>query len=332
MDSYFKDAPCVKWKDWAWSLLPFQQSKEPYPLSFSKPSTFVPETLRPRLISTTIEVARELSEFLGLYFYSNTSPYSLVLSPRLILHLLETKQMAGLEIRDQKGLLIACIFEFFMGMYMEKRVGLISWLCVHPQWRKKGITNTLCHAISYDTTWGAEIKWFRNDALFRSSLPPIYSTKIIDRDIRQRTHSYIEKRNFESCKEEFIALWKGANPTGFVFESSKVVPRQCMIWGFEKEDTRLWVLLQPTHEVKRGKGKHGCEILHVVSRGFKDMYEQVQIFEMIVDSLPFDYCECPIGVPHIDALWIVKGVSTWSVVGLHPGYPFQRPVLSLVVS
>ena len=158
------------------------------------------------------ESARELSEFLGSYYYDTSSEYSLVLSPRLILHLLETKQVIGLEIRDKTNI-IACIFEFYMGIYKDKRVGLISWLCVHPSWRKKGLTNLLCHTITYTTPTAAEIKWFRNDSLFLSPLPPIYSSKMMERRIRQKLSPFVEKKHFEHCKEEFINLWKKENPS-----------------------------------------------------------------------------------------------------------------------
>jgi hypothetical protein len=238
--------------------------------------------------------------------------------------------MIGLEIRHETKI-IACIFEFFMGMYHEKRVGLISWLCVDPKWRKKGLTNLLCHTITYKIPTAAEIKWFRNDALFRSPLPPIYSSKIMDRNIRHIQSPFVKKQMFKACKDEFISLWKKDNPKGLVFDSP-AVSTQFMIWGFEKEDKRLWVLVQPTYEVKKEKVEHGCEILQIVSHGFKDWYEKIQIFEIIVDALSFDYCECSVEVPHIESLWTVRGISTWSAVGLHPGNPFQRPVLSLVAS
>lgn len=329
MESYFKTAPCTRWKDWAWTMVPLQKQKEPYFLPHKEypesTSTFIPT-----LIETKVEVARELSEFLGSYYYDPSSEYSLIVSPRFILHLLETRQMIGLEIRHETKI-IACIFEFFMGMYKDKRTGLISWLCVDPKWRKKGLTNLLCHTITYKIPGAAEIKWFRNDALFRSPLPPIYSSKIMDREIRHIQSPFVKKHNLKMYKEEFIVLWKKENPTGLVFDSP-TASTQFMIWGFEKEDKGLWVLVQPTYEVKKGKGEHGCEILHVVAHGFKDWYEKIQIFEIIVDALPFDYCECSFEVPHIESLWTIRGISTWSTVGLHPGNPFQRPVLSLVAS
>ena len=353
MESYFKTAPCVKWKDWAWSLLPKlrSQTTDPYLIlrnegsQGSQSSQGNPEKTVspvPTIIRQTIESSRSISEFLGNYYYDPSFSHSLVVSPRLILHLLETKQAIGLELRDKEHGIIACIFEFFMGMYKNERVGLISWLCVHPKWRKKGLTNLLCHTITYDIPTAATIKWFRNDALFRSPLPPIYSSKIMDRQISQRkgqnqNQSFVKKRDFNICKGEFAALWKEENPTGIVFDSDSHVPTQLMIWGFEREDKGVWVLVQPTYEVKKEKEKgkehhHGCEILQIVSHGVKDWYEKIQIFEIIVDTLPFDYCECSVEIPHIEALWSIRGISTWSTVGLHPGTPFKRPILSLVAS
>lgn len=330
MESYFKTAACVSWKDWALGFIPFL-TKEPYVLPKSKVEYSIPENMEPTLIKTTIESAREISDFLGSYYYDSSSEYSLVLSPRLILHLLQTKQMIGLEIRD-KTKIIACMFEFYMGMYKDKRVGLHSWLCIHPSWRRKGLTNLIANTMTYNTPTAVDIIWFRNDSLLQNPLPPIYSTRMMERRIRQKLSPFVEKKNYEHCKEEFINLWKKENPTGFVFDTPTTVGTQFTIWGFEKEGRGLWALVQPTHEVKKGKGQHGCEVLHIVSHGFKDWYEKIQTFEILVDALPFDYCECSIEVPHIEALWTLRGICTWSTVFLHPGRPFQRPVLSMVAS
>jgi len=329
MESFFHVVPCVTWKDWMWSFL-YTEPRDPSILTLKKgPSLKSPTGTLPTLAKHTIEQARELSQFLGSFYYDQKSPYSLVISPREILKIMEEEQARIFVLYNSKKQLLACVFQFYVGIYQGQKMGLISWLCVHPEWRKKGIANLLFHYIEFHTT-APKINWFRNDTFFKSPLPPIYSSIMILRKIRKNPSAYVQRVEKKETQSKFIELWKRENPTGFILDDNK--GGQIQYWTFKNREKALYALVQSTYEIKKQTGERGCEILHVVSEGIKELYEQTQIFEILIDALPYDYVECPAHMPHIESFWSKEGSSTWSVVGLNPGYPFTRPILPLLTA
>ena len=331
MESFFHVVPCVTWKDWMWSFL-YTEPRDPSILTLKKgPPLKSPTGTLPTAAKHTIEQARELSQFLGSYYYEQKSPYSLVVSPREILKIMEEEQAQVFVVYNSKKQLLACVFQFYVGIHQGQKMGLISWLCVHPEWRKKGIANLLFHHIEFHTT-APKINWFRNDAFFKSPLPPIYSSTMMSRKIRKNSSAYVRQQGQQTQnieKTKFSELWKRDNPTGFILDDNK--RGQIQYWAFKNREKALYALVQPTYEIKK-TGERGCEILQIINEGIKELYEQTQIFEILVDALPYDYAECPAHIPHIESFWSKEGSSTWSVVGLNPGYPFTRLILPLLTA
>jgi hypothetical protein len=152
---------------------------------------------------------------------------------------------------------------------------------------------------------------------------------MMSRKIRKNPSAYVQRVEKKETQSKIIELWKRDNPTGFILDDHK--QGQIQYWTFKNREKALYALVQPTYEIKK-TGERGCEILQVISEGIKELYEQTQIFEILVDSLPYDYAECPASVPHIESFWTKEGSSTWSIVGLNPGHPFTRPVLPLITA
>lgn len=335
MESYFKTIPCIHWTDWVLSLIPIGSNKDPTLLDpiQTPPRLTIPPGLRLAPIYPTIQEARDLSSFLSQFYYDKKHPYSLIVPPKKLLELLACPDTFALSLRDKQGRLVACILEQSMGAYKGTPCGLITWLCVHPQWRKQGLANILYYAITFHTKGTARLKWFRNDSLFQSPIPPIFSQSMMVRAIRGKPSCYVRQEPWTpGTLTTFRRLWTQRHPTGiWIDPPSQIGASFLQLWTFKAQGRAIYALVQPTYELETQTLRQTCEIASYVSEGFNDLYEETQAFEQVVDSLPWQLCEAPIEIPHIESFWSVRGTSTWSVVGLHPGRPFQRSVMSWVV-
>jgi GNAT superfamily N-acetyltransferase len=265
-----------------------------------------------KLSKTCPENANEYSEFLQAFFVKS-SQGKLRVPPDVL------KTLKGAEIRDPTtNTLIGIVFSAYMGTLLKTSVGLIPWLCVHPDWRKKGIADLLLHAINFYAE--RPIHFFRNDGWLKSPLPPLWNEGRIQRKRNPfRPQIQLQRIPLTTVIDRIKSAWTTKNPTGLFFYE----PRRSLVAVWSYRSTLL--ITHPTFE--EINQKRIAEILFWVG---PETYETTLHIEAMIDSLPYDSIEAPHTLPHMDG-WSSAGQSSWSIYGLDPGIP-TRPVLSLLVS
>lgn len=325
-----------------WRLVDFSP-KSPSLLSADPnfPQQPLSPTGRPPFKATSA-FAQEYSTFLSNWFYDPKHPVALLIPPSLFQQTLGTS-LQGVELRTPQGTLVGIVFCWKAGTLCEKPTGLITWLCVHPTWRKRGVTNVLLRAM-WRQVQPCPSFWFRNDGWLQSSLPPIHTeTRIVRKCRGQQGYSLkkVEARLFLSTLK---TSWQRANPNGIILDSTSVPPL-LEAWQLSHHQKPIVTLfLQPTFEVQRPKEavksvelqvfqrqtyQHWCEIIGWLPHTDLPPFSEQMYIEAICDGLPYTWIDAPRSMPHIESLWLSGGRSTWSAVGFDPGTPFQRPLLPL---
>jgi len=325
---FFDKAPTIGWFTWIQRRL----------IPFSKPMKQIAHT--PQNISkscldnvpkkATSSHAQEYSDFLYTHY---TGRVKLRIPPQLFEKYLQTT-LIGVELRDHDGHLVGVVFSWYTGKVMTTTTtttpsGLITWLCVHSSWRKKGIADCLLFAIELFTK-ERPIHFFRNDGWLKSPLPPLYTQSTIYRKSNlYRSSIQIQKVPIEKHIETIRSVWLQENPNG-IFLYEKDIPSLVEVWEYKSNI----LIIQPTFEVEHEKSskspKHWCEILYWI--GNNNVYQTSINLEVMIDALPYDYIEAPRIMPHIVSNWKHGGQTTWTTYGLDPGTPVTRPILSLLAS
>jgi len=321
-ERFFDKAPSIGWFTWIQRRL----------LPFSKPMKQILHT--PQKISkscldnvpkkATINHAQEYSDFLYTHY---TGRVKLRIPPQIFETFLQTT-LIGAELRDHDGQLIGVVFSWYTGqLFIDSnytKTGLITWLCVHSSWRKKGIADCLLFAIELFTK-ERPIHFFRNDGWLKSPLPPLYTqTNIYRKSNLYVSPVKIHKIPIEDCIQTIRAAWLEQNPNGLILYE-KDVYSLVEVWKYKSNI----LIIQPTFEIEDAK-KHWCEILFWV--GTKTLYETAINLEVMIDALPYDFIEAPKAMPHIELNWKHGGQTSWTTYGLDPGSPVTRPILSLLAS
>jgi len=317
--NFFKEAPAISWQTWLqrriWSttIIPKPLSIIPKPIELSSIGT-VPT-------STKKENAKEYSLFLSRYFSTSVQTY---IYPEIFIHYLENG-LIGVELRDANNELVGTVFSWYCGILQNTQVGLISWLCVRPDMRKKGIADLLLHTIqtiSYPRT----IHFFRNDGWLKSPLPPLWTDTRIYRKRIHRMTTAVHKVPLENRRKIIYDSWKKEYPEGIILDDPRYTNPLVEVWEYKKNGTLL--ILQQTFENESYTNRKWCEILYWVC---DNSYASLLSIEAIINALPYDWIEAPSDLPNLGN-WSIGGQSSWCVHGLDPGNPVLRRVLSLLAN
>jgi hypothetical protein len=263
--------------------------------------------------------ANDYSNFLLKYFTDNVQTYVV---PEFFENYLE-KGLIGAELRDKSEELIGIVFSMYVGLINNKPVGLITWLCVRPDMRKKGVADCLLHSIqtfSYPRT----IHLFRNDGWLKSPIPPLWTDMRIYRKRVRRMTTAVHKVPLEKKRDIIYESWKKDYPDGLILDDPNYKNSLVEVWEYKSNGTLL--ILQPTFENELFTNRKWCEIIYWVST---NTYSATLSIEAIIDALPYDYIEAPSALPNLGN-WSLGGQSSWSIHGMDPGSPVMRPVLPLL--
>ncbi len=324
---FFQVAPSVSWLSMLWRLLdrtPKEPALLPAEPQFPQQSPS-PTGQAPRVAQ--VHHAQEYSSFLAHWFYEPTQSVVLCPPPSLFQRHLG-QALLGVELRTHQQALVGIVFCWRAGVLCGQPTGLITWLCVHPSWRKKGVTNCLLRAM-WKVAQPCPSFWFRNDGWLQSPLPPIWSETRIVRKRRGQQGYTLRQVSFDKYKSMIQTKWRQTNPTGLHMSISSNPPL-LEVWELSSKGQACMVLcIQPTMERQRQTGESWCEVLAWASVTEVPTFSEQTYIEAICDSLPYTWIDAPSSLPHIDSLWLQGGRTTWCAVGLDPGTPFQRPILSL---
>ena len=336
LQSFFQDAPVVSWKQWL-----FRRAAE-WIQQPAEPSLFSPIPSRPIQSPTgrpaepiQPAVCEEVARFLETHFAPHSSPVKLVIPPTILAQHVQTGQWKGFALRTQKGALVGVVWCLYAGLWKGTPAGLITWLCVEPSWRKRGVVNCLLRTVAKETLpWRIHI--WRTDGWLQSPVPPVYTqTKLVRRSIKQRTTvrtRLIQEQTIQihagPWPDIVLSSWKKAHPTGIVFQGG-AHPTDLTLWKRTIGSATTYIVLQSTYEVDKTTGGQWCEIVHWCSTNeYQSSLEQAMNLEAILDQTPFAWFEAPDTFPHLDGAWSQAGQTSWSLFGLDPGIPVQRPMIS----
>jgi GNAT superfamily N-acetyltransferase len=319
MESFFKDAPALSW----WSYWKRQWSPVSTSPRLLRRKTRVDYTSALLELSQwTTNNCQEYSAFLEQY--SSTDTLKLVVPAQLLRDHLDYGLLCGVEWR-RNGQLIGIIASRAMGNLNDLPIGLITWFCVHPEWRNRGIARRLLYAIE-EYAVPTTIFMFRNDGALKSPLPPLFR--------QQRVMRYISRCSYpshriseEQGRPEFVTYWSYKYPNGFVL-SNPNIPASVEYYRMTLNNVRVTLLVQPTYEQQGDK--QGCEILawvnHPTTYPRKDL---AYLIEDLIDTLPYDWVEAPLDMPKRNN-WKTSQPTSWCLYGYDPGTPTFRELLPLV--
>jgi len=325
---FFQQVPSIGWFTMLWRTI---DSTPKPPTLLSADPTFPQHPISPigRVPAPAIPAfAQEYSTFLSNWFYDPTQPVTLAIPPFLFQQLLG-KTLKGVELRTPQNALVGLVFCWSAGELCGKPTGLITWLCVHPTWRKRGIPNLLLRAM-WRQAQPCPSFWFRNDGWLKSSLPPIHSETRIVRKRRGQQGYILKQIPTQLLLPALKSAWTLKYPGGVILDSATNMPRLLEAWQLSAPKGPLMTLfLQPTFELERKMQEPWCEVIAWLPHSELTPFSEQMYIEAICDGLPYTWIDAPSTLPHVESLWLQGGRSTWSAVGFDPGTPFQRPILSL---
>jgi hypothetical protein len=336
-DHFFSAAPVVSWSTWLWRKL-WATQNEPSLLPNLQLSLELP-----KLDHTLYELARcdssrvkAYSQFLNQHYYSEEDTQLNLCVPEQVLETqLQLGRWQGLEIKERSSSkIVGIVLSMYAGSYKSTPMGLITWLCVRPEFRKQGFTNILLRAM-YAMNQPTTIYWWRTDGWLQSPCPPVHS----ESRILRRAHCHSSATNFihrHETPDLFVAEWKRQNPRGFLLYTKGVENPFLSIFEYRHSQTE-WVMiaLQPTFEREnRVSDRTYYEIVGwVVSEHLKTMNAAMYIEILLDEIFLAEWYEAPASMPHLDSKgWKAAGTSNWSVLGLDPGTTSSLPVLALAAA
>ena len=318
--NFFKDPPAISWLTWIqrriWSI-----NKEPALINYTlSPNNILQNGLK-KPTKCLPSSAPEYSKFLVKYY----STEILLYIPQEMLQYYLNHNLIGVEVRTDDNALVGLVFSWYTGLYNDINTRLITWLCIHPSWRKKGVTDSLLYTMQ-KVCLPHTVHFFRNDGWLKSPLPPLWTDIKIARKRLEKYITTVERVSLDSKRKIISDFWKKKNPNGILLDDVLNINPLIEVW--EYKPTNMILILQPTFENEPYSNKRWCEIMFWVCG---NTYDCAMAVEIIIDALPYDLIEAPSTIPHLDG-WNTVGQSSWSVYGLDQGSPVMRPVLSLIAN
>lgn len=328
--SFWADAPVLSWVETFKrfflkptvkpSLLPDSPKmstsiKTPCIATGTTPSPLIPES------------AREYSLFLETWFYPLQMPTRLRIPIGMLFSYLKIKQWFGVELRTREGILIGLVIAKFAGSLNSIPVASIAWLCIHPSWRKKGLTNSLLRTI-YATYYNSvKVYLFRKEGS-PVSIPPILQQHIYMRYPR-RGHNHV----CVNVLYDFIKRPENSEIWSLERSSSQIEYKESFVIQYKSKETIYNIRLQSTYEeLYMQSGNASVEILDWWSTGKPTSEnEEKYIYESMIDSLSYRAVYAPKGLPRLDSMgWVYSGTQTWYGFHLDPGHPFPLRITTPV--
>lgn len=335
---FFQEAPVLTWRQWFVRRIAewFQDPLQPSLLT----SQLLTQPIRSPTGRPVQEIqpaeCEEVSRFLHTYFTDQTSPVTLNIPPHILTRRVQEGRWKGFALRTYKGALVGVVWCLYAGQWKGTAAGLITWLCVEPSWRKRGVVNCLLRTVAKETRpWCIHI--WRTDGWLQSPVPPVFTQmRLVRRSIRQRTNLRSHSKQGDPTiqlhtgplPQNIIDVWKRMHPTGLCFEGA-LDKSDYMVWTRTIGRAITYLVLQPTYEVDKQTGGAWCEIVFwTTTEEGQSSLELAMNLEAILDQTPFGWFEAPDTFPHLEGAWSPAGQTSWSLFGMDPGIPVQRSIFS----
>jgi GNAT superfamily N-acetyltransferase len=338
---FFSEAPVLRWISWLWrNVWPLQNESPPSLVSlddFRTQQIRIPTGIT--LKRTTKERAHLYVAFLASYYSTIKDSYQLVLPLAHLQKWIESQFLIGIEAVDAQNHLVGIVWSSSGGTLLESKTSMITWFCIHPLWRGTGVANALLRTIVYETPT-RQIHWWRTDGLLKSPIPPMYTQKRMTRQRRTIRSTIgtvslrVEKQPLSKWISSVQASWSKAHATGILLKASHedINTTSTEVWVMRTPGQhQIALVVQPTFERHRQTGLPWCEVLWWISEGQTNStdYSLALNIEAMLDTLPYGWFDAPSALPHVEDEWVPTRDVSWSVLGLDPGSPVQRSVVSI---
>ena len=329
MPRFFDAAPILPWSTWLKRKMLSYETIAPKILYPSNTDVPLSPTGVPYKVCSSKQ-ATEYSAFLELHYCPKKESVKLRIPSDHLQVEMEMATLIGVEVRTDTHELVGLVWSRLLGHIDSEPTRLITWFCVHPNWRKRGLADYLLYAIRQASS-PTHIFWFRNDGLPKSLIPPVWTQKQIVRTIKGSRSLRLLRMSHEAIQEKCMEYWKRKNPTGICIDPKGVPPIlewysiQTKLSGAEYSYA---VLVANLFEYRQTEST--CEIVDwfpLQKEAPKDI--ERFILDEIVSLLPYNRVEAPEAMPHIESLWNPSLPTSWFVYGYDVGTPVIRPILSL---
>jgi len=345
---FFIDAPILSWMQWTQRRIFSGTPKKPSLIPSTLSKTTLP--VSPKGIQSPerakVSSAHEYSEFLATHFYPSSSSVQLCIPPSIFQKGIQEGYIVGVEMRDTQKTLVGVLFYLYAGLYENEKMGLITWHCVQPAWRKIGISNCMLRSI-YIFTQPHSIYWFRNDGWLKTIVPPTCTEQYIYRkkrtkhvfssnqiDYSQTIQKRIQRVPYEKWHIQLKEDWVKKHPDGLILDDTTFKNRFVEVWEYEiRKGVYEILVLQPTFEKQRhSQNEYWCEVITWLCHGtIKSEYENAHYIETILDAVPYTWFEASNKMPHLENDWLLSCQNSWSAFGLDTGVPVLRSLLPLCI-
>lgn len=344
---FFSEAPVLRWIQWFWRhVWPIQKQTPPSLVSlttFRQQPIQIPTGIK--LVPLQESRAVLYSGFLATHYSTQNELYRLQIPVQRLQTWISSGSLVGIEALDSESRIVGVVFSSYGGSFLGVSHSVITWFCIHPLWRATGVANALLRTIVKESV-PRDVHWWRTDGLLKSPIPPVSTQQRMTRarrPIRSDIGTFavrIEKQSLSNWRPRILGSWKQEHPTGLILDNPHKPDSEFSteVWVMHSAGYQIALVVQPTFDVHRTTGLPWCDILwwvpeQTVKSSSQTLsssdYSIAMYIEAMLDNLPYGWIEAPSTMPHLDVGWGATRNQSWSVLGLDPGSPVQRPILSL---
>jgi len=335
--SFWEDAPTTTLTSYLKSYIPFSGNKEPSIMSneyldtkynekeeealYKDKKSYESYSVRKLNFDRTFEYINFISD----HFYKEDLEVKKTYSLLYLIENIKNNNIYGVEIRDDETKKIA-------GLVLARNLGLLNFnqhrqsnisaclvteLCIHPSYRKRGLTNLLMRRLyKYSVQRGIYVHLFQVDSTNLPFIFPLNKSIVYGRQNSGKKID-VEKYNINEIplSMEIISKIKRyyylQNPNSIVACSN---PQGIHVW----QSNNATIVLRDLDEFNGNK--EGAELIYA------EVYEKENKLEhinTILDSTRYGWFETGLD----DLKWRAKGLTVSFAAHLNSGSPSSRPFI-----
>ena len=333
--SFWDDAPITSVMSHLKSYIPFTGNKEPFIISNKnldvKYNEKEEDTLYKDNNSYECYSVRRLNfdrtfeyiNFISDHFYKENLQIKKTYSLLYLIENIKNNNIYGVEIRDDEtkkivGIVLARDLGLLnFNQYRQSNISacLVTELCIHPSYRKRGLTNLLMRRLyKYSVQRGIYVHLFQVDSLNGPFIFPLNKTIVYGRQNSGKKID-VEKYNINKIPltMEIISKIKRyyylQDPNSIVACSK---PQGIHVW----QSNNATIVLRDLNEFIGNK--EGAELIYAEVYAKDNKLEHINT---ILDSTRYDWFETSLG----DLKWKAKGLTISFAAHLDSGLPSSRP-------
>jgi hypothetical protein len=255
----------------------------------------------------------EYNAFLQKYFYPSNIGYIRSYRPYYFHSQMAKGLIYGLELRKGNHL-VGLILCKHAGTLETEQIGLVTDICVHPEYRKDRFANILLEGLYSCSVFDKNIKihFFEVDSIYLSpgNVPVLNSKIVYGKKQTERKHIIRGEKITNNILEQIYTELKEKDPACIWIEPTSIDALE-NIYLYSKESFS-YVILRVIDELD-SENKEGAEVIY-----FHGPHNEI---DEILDSTPFEWFESK---TKLSDSWTLKGNTFTYAFHLNYGSPSRR--------